>query len=149
MFDTIAPMGPDNIFWWKKFNFDGPDSWMSWKDENENEPSRNLKQMGVGSIMVWGMLLSSGKVHVFHFIFMSVIGRINSKYWFLDQNVNLILNDLYQEKIIIFSRIMLVSTFQLNRSGGLTLTFQTLVRRLAVKVSLLEANGKRLENVEW
>ena len=59
----------------KKFNLDGPDCWMSWMEEDE-EPTRNKRQMGGGSVMVWGMLMPHGEIAVYR-----VIGRINSQYY--------------------------------------------------------------------
>lgn len=47
----------------KKFNLDGPDSWSTWTDEDRNI-YRNKRQMGGGGIMVWGLVLHNGFVHV-------------------------------------------------------------------------------------
>ena len=57
----------------KKFNFDGPDSWSSWADE-ERKIYRNRRQMGEGSIMIWLALLPDGNL-----VLDQVDGRLNSE----------------------------------------------------------------------
>lgn len=47
----------------KKFNLDGPDNWSTYADP-DREIHRNRRQMGGGSVMVWGMVLPNGYVHV-------------------------------------------------------------------------------------
>ena len=47
----------------KKFNLDGPDNWSTWVDE-DGEIYRNKRQMGGGSLMVWGMIMPSGFIHL-------------------------------------------------------------------------------------
>ena len=57
----------------KKFNLDGPDSWCSWMSE-DNSLSRNRRQMGGGSVMIWGALLPNGKIFL-----REIKGRLNSQ----------------------------------------------------------------------
>ena len=45
----------------KRFSLDGNDCWMSYQS-NDLKTYRNKRQMKGGSIMVWGMLFSSGKL---------------------------------------------------------------------------------------
>jgi transposase len=45
----------------KRFSFDGPDNWATYA--REMEPVRkNRRQQGGGSIMMWGVILSSGEI---------------------------------------------------------------------------------------
>jgi transposase len=65
----------------KRFSFDGPDSWATYA--REIEPVRkNRRQQGGGSIMMWGVILSSGEVFL-----EEVSERINS-----DVYINLLKN---------------------------------------------------------
>ena len=84
----------------KKFNLDGPDSWCSWMQENE-ESDRNMRQMGGGSVMVWGMLLPFGYVRVFR-----MFGKIDSKAYvkFLQKNVLPVLKILFEPFDFIFQQ---------------------------------------------
>ena len=47
----------------KRFCKDGPDSWRTWYDPFD-PPVRIKRQMDGGSIMVWGMVLPNGQIHV-------------------------------------------------------------------------------------
>lgn len=47
----------------KRFSYDGPDNWQTWTD-NRTRITRSKRQMGGGSIMVWGMLLPDGLIHL-------------------------------------------------------------------------------------
>ena len=45
----------------KKFNFDGPDNFSSWENVNdEYNIKRNKRQLGGGSIMIYGMVAYGG-----------------------------------------------------------------------------------------
>ena len=84
----------------KKFNLDGPDSWMTWMDENENS-SRDKRQMGGGSIMIWGMLLPQGEIAVFR-----VHGKMNSTKYidFLEEQVSPVLLDKFRDGFFVFQQ---------------------------------------------
>ena len=84
----------------KKFNFDGPDSWCSWMDSN-HKCSRNRRQMGGGSVMVWAGLLPNG-----HIIIKRLIGRYDSKKYidFLSTHVKSKLDDELGEENYIFQQ---------------------------------------------
>lgn len=56
----------------KRFSLDGPDNWCSWYDPFD-PPQRIKRQMNGGGIMVWGMTLSTGEIHV-----ELLEGRVNS-----------------------------------------------------------------------
>jgi len=47
----------------KKFNLDGPDNWATWMDEGR-KIYRNKRQLGGGSVMVWGILFPDGYLHL-------------------------------------------------------------------------------------
>ena len=47
----------------KRFSFDGPDNWCTYMDENSHF-TRKKRQQGGGGIMVWGMLLPDGFIHL-------------------------------------------------------------------------------------
>lgn len=47
----------------KKFNMDGPDNW-STRTHPNNSVTRNKRQMGGGSLMVWGIIMPNGYCHV-------------------------------------------------------------------------------------
>lgn len=63
--------------------------------KEDEESKRDSRQMGAGSIMVWGMLIPGGQVRVFR-----MIGRVNSVYYtdFLDVNVEPVLMQHFQRK---------------------------------------------------
>ena len=67
----------------KRFSFDGPDNWFSWYDPF-NPPARIKRQLGGGSVMVWGATLSTGEI-----IIQRLDGRVNSLVYIgmLDKNV--------------------------------------------------------------
>ncbi len=56
----------------KRFSFDGPDNWFSWYDPFD-PPLRIKRQLGGGSVMVWGMTLPSGEIYV-----KRLEGKVNS-----------------------------------------------------------------------
>ena len=56
----------------KKTELDGPDNWCSWMEEN-HQFYLNKRQYGGGSLMVWGMIFSTGHIFV-----KTASGRINS-----------------------------------------------------------------------
>ena len=84
----------------KKFNLDGPDSWRSWMYDDE-EISRNRRQMGGGGLMVWRMIMPHGEVVVFR-----VIGGINSQYYtdFLETKAFPLIHDRFVEQQFIFQQ---------------------------------------------
>lgn len=57
----------------KKFNLDGPDNWTSWTDP-ERKILRQKRQMGGGSIMIWGMMTPNLKCFVH-----KIEGRIDAE----------------------------------------------------------------------
>lgn len=75
----------------KRFSFDGPDNWFSWYDPF-NPPARIKRQMGGGSLMVWGATLPSGELFV-----VRLDGKVNSTVFtrMLDTNVTPLLNSKY------------------------------------------------------
>jgi hypothetical protein len=56
----------------KKFNLDGPDGWCSYS-RGKQKIIRNKRQAGGGGLMVWGMLLPTGKIFL-----QTLEGRQNS-----------------------------------------------------------------------
>ena len=56
----------------KRFLLDGPDNNFSWQT-SKNRRKRQMRQQGGGGIMVWGMLLPSGQLHL-----KEISGIINS-----------------------------------------------------------------------
>lgn len=75
----------------KRFSFDGPDNWFSWYDPY-NPPTRIKRQLGGGSVMVWGATLSTGEI-----IVQRVDGRVNSRIYtqMLDKYVTPLLNNRF------------------------------------------------------
>lgn len=84
----------------KRFSFDGPDNWFSWYDPF-NPPTRIKRQLGGGSVMVWGATLPSGELIVHR-----LDGRVNSSVYtkMLEKNVVPLLNSKYGEEGYIFQQ---------------------------------------------
>lgn len=84
----------------KRFSFDGPDSWYSWYDPF-NPPTRIKRQLGGGSVMVWGAALSTGEI-----IIQRLEGSVNSRIYteMLDSNVTPFLISRFGEGGFIFQQ---------------------------------------------
>ena len=77
----------------KRFTFDGPDNWFS--SYNPFNPTARIKrQLGGGSIMVWGATLSTGEI-----IVQRLEGRVNSRVYIdmLSKNVTPLLVSRFGE----------------------------------------------------
>lgn len=84
----------------KRFSFDGPDNWCSWFDPFD-PPQRIKRQMGGGSVMVWGMTLPSGEIQV-----QRLIGKVDSDVYIamLKEKVVPCLNSKFGQEKYIFQQ---------------------------------------------
>ena len=85
----------------KKINPNGPDNWCSWMEENY-QVYLNKRQCGGGSLMVWGMIFSTGHIFV-----KMVSGRINSNTYI----------NLMKETAILLRRDLLHDGFVLQQDN--------------------------------
>lgn len=84
----------------KRFSFDGPDNWFSWFDPFD-PPARIKRQLGGGSVMVWGATLSSGEI-----IVQRLEGKVNSRVYIdmLNKNVTPLLVSRFGESGFYFQQ---------------------------------------------